>query len=186
MEQQEKITAIYCRTAQADPAAIEAQRETLLRYAAERGFGNIEIYEDDGYSGRDTTRPAFARINALIACGRVARVLAVDIARLGRNAAEVLPWARTARDMGAEVITLDMGPSTLPERFAAWLAGPTGGPFIFQEYNAHFTVIRVAKNADFDYLYSQRNYGEVGLERGEKFEFADLLQARRQGLRRAV
>jgi len=53
MEQQEKITAIYCRTAQPDPAAIEAQRETLLRYAEERSFGNIEIYEDARHPQRN-------------------------------------------------------------------------------------------------------------------------------------
>jgi hypothetical protein len=45
---------------------------------------------------------------------------------------------------------------------------------VYQEVNAHFTVIRVPKNADFDYLYSQKNYGEPGLERGEKFEFAGI------------
>jgi len=112
-------TAIYCRTATPDPFAIEMQREALLRYVAAHGFGAVEIYEDDGFSGSDPARPAFARMNADIAAGRVARVLARNVARLGRNISDVLAWARAALEQGVEVITMDMDAVFTPERFAA-------------------------------------------------------------------
>ena len=69
----------------------------------------------------------------------------------------------------------------LCEQFAAWLAGTETGAFVYQEGSYTSTVIRVPKNADFDYLYSQRNYGEKGLERGDKFEYAGIY-CRRDGI----
>ena len=181
-EQAKNITVLYCRTAQPDPAAIATQRETLLRYAVGRGFEAVEVFEDDGYSARNASRPAFTRINALIACGRVARILALDVARLGRNTTDVLSWVRTARDMGAEVITLDMEPSTLPRRFTAWLASQRPDPFFYQEFNMHYTIVRVPKTADFDYLYCQKNYSEQGIRRGENFEYAGIYCKRDAGI----
>jgi hypothetical protein len=184
MEQNEKITAVYCRTATPDPAAIETQRESLLRHAAAQGFGDVEVFEDDGFSGNDPARPAFALLNKLIAAGQVARVLAQSLSRLGRNAAEVLAWARAAQARGVEVKPLNMGAGTLPaqfmaleaaapsadpepgpeetdslpERFAIWLlTGPEGGAFTFTLNDCRHAVIRVRKSADFDYLYFQRN-----------------------------
>ena len=184
-----KITAIYCRTATPDATAIEAQRETLLRFAAAQGFGDTELFEDDGCNGINDVRPAFARMNADIAAGRVARVLARSVSRLGRNTTEVLEWARAAQAQGAEVLTLDMGrnplpkvyealmaapEATLPERFAAWLSLPQAGPFTFQEGSYHCTLFRAAKNPGFDYLYCQRHYHCGGIQRGDNFEYAGI------------
>ena len=60
-----------------------------------------------------------------------------------------------------------------------WLAGT--GPFVCKVNGYHNTVIRVRKNADFDYLYIQRQYHSVGIERGDKFEYAGIY-CRRDGL----
>ena len=194
MEQSNNITAVYCRTASPDPAAIEMQRETLLRYAEAHGFGNVEVFEDDGFGGNDPTRPAFARMNALITEGRVTRVLARSIARLGRNIAEVLAWARIAQEQDVKVITLDMGAAALPpvseladddfapdmeagplhKRFAAWLAGPEGGAFAYQVGDSHYTILRARKNADFDYLYCQGDYKTNSVKRRNTFEYAGI------------
>ena len=204
MEQGKKITAIYCRTATPDPGAIEMQRESLLRYAEAHGFGNTQVFEDDGFTGSNPARPAFVLLNEFISAGCVARVLARSVTRLGRNTAEVLTWARMAQSHGVEVSTLDMGADTLsaqfemweaeprfaaladqeftpdtntgtlPERFAAWLSGPSGEPFAFYENSYHYTLIRVPRNGDFDYLYCQRNYHGSGIERGDKFEYVGI------------
>ena len=62
----------------------------------------------------------------------------------------------------------------LHEQFAIWLASAQTDPFAYQEGGYHNTVIRVPKNADFDYIYCQRNYGEPGIERNTKFEYAGI------------
>ena len=124
MEQSKKITAIYCRTATPDSTAIDVQRESLLRYAEAHGFGNTQVFEDDGFTGSNPDRPAFTLLNEFISAGCVARVLARSVTRLGRNTAEVLAWAREAQAQGVEVSTLDMGADTLTEQFAVWEAAP--------------------------------------------------------------
>jgi len=107
MEQNElpsKITALYCRTATPDPAAIEKQREELLLYAAEHGFENVQIFEDDGFSGLSDARPDFTRMNELIAARRVARVLTQKISRISRNIDASHGWRNnsgTANGLGA-------------------------------------------------------------------------------------
>ena len=62
---------------------------------------------------------------------------------------------------------------------ADWLAG--GGPFMCRAKGYNYTLMRVRKNADFDYLYTQRQYNNVDIERGSKFEYAGLY-CRRNGL----
>jgi len=112
MEQNElpsKITALYCRTATPDPAAIEKQREELLLYAAAHSFENVQIFEDDGFSGLSDARPDFTRMNELIAARRVARVLTQKISRISRNIDAMLAWARMTQKHGVKVITLDLG-----------------------------------------------------------------------------
>ena len=53
-----------------------------------------------------------------------------------------------------------------------WLTGT--GPLECQINGYHYTLIRVRKNADFDYLYVQRQYQGVGITRNDKFEYAGV------------
>jgi len=100
-------TALYCRTASPDPDAIARQRETLQRFAVAHSFGNTVCYEDDGCSALGRTRPAFSQMEEDIRGGKIQRVLAKSLTRLGRNSAEVVRWALWLRRHGAEVIILD-------------------------------------------------------------------------------
>jgi hypothetical protein len=52
--------------------------------------------------------------------------------------------------------------------FSRWLAGV----FEYEAGGYHYTLIRVPKNADFDYLYCQRQYNGTGIKRGDNFGFA--------------
>ena len=106
-----KRTALYCRTATPDAGAITQQRTTLRRFADEHGFADVELYEDDGYSGLNPARPAFSRLEHDIRDGKVVRVLAVSVTRLGRNIEDVLMWARALRDQGVELFVLKGGPA---------------------------------------------------------------------------
>jgi hypothetical protein len=100
-------TALYCRTAAVDSAAIAKQRTALEGLAVKRGFTDLAYYEDDGYSGNNPKRPAFAQLEQDICAGQIARVLATSVTRLGRNTADVVRWAVWLRRHGAEIVTLD-------------------------------------------------------------------------------
>jgi len=72
-------------------------------------------------------------------------------------------------------------PDPKQEQFREWLAGPEGGAFTFRENNDYYTVIRVRKNADFDYLYALGVYKNDSIERSGNFEYAGIY-CRRDGL----
>lgn len=55
-QNEKKITALYCRLSQedenkGDSDSIINQKSILTKYAKDNGFGNIEVFVDDGYSG---------------------------------------------------------------------------------------------------------------------------------------
>lgn len=52
----------------------------------ERGWGKIvEFYVDDGYSAKDTRRPAFQRMMSDLRKGKINLILVTDLSRLSRN-----------------------------------------------------------------------------------------------------
>ena len=102
-----KRTAIYCRTATREAAAIAQQHAALRRFAEEQDFDTLIRYEDNGYSANDLDRPAFCRLEQDIRDGKVARVLTTSISRLGRNTPEVMKWLVWLRGQGSEIFTLD-------------------------------------------------------------------------------
>ena len=62
MEQQPKITALYCRLSkddelQGESASISNQREMLENYCEQQGWNVIAVYQDDGYTGLNLDRP---------------------------------------------------------------------------------------------------------------------------------
>jgi hypothetical protein len=78
-------------------------------------------------------------------------------------------------------------PEPLHEQFRVWLspqracgfigdpeAKPNSGIFTFQDNKDHYTIIRVRKNANFDYLYSQGTYNGDSIERSGNFEYAGI------------
>lgn len=86
----EKITALYCRLSRDDENegesnSIQNQKKMLSKYAEENGFRNIEVYVDDGYSGKDFQRPDWERMMNDIEDGKVSCVITKDLSRLGRN-----------------------------------------------------------------------------------------------------
>jgi hypothetical protein len=61
---QQKITILYCRLSNEDALdgesnSIANQRSILTKYAAERGFTNIRVLVDDGYTGTNFNRMDF-------------------------------------------------------------------------------------------------------------------------------
>lgn len=90
MDQQPKITALYCRLSKDDERlgeslSIETQKTMLSQYAKEHHLFPIEFYIDDGYTGLNFERPDFQRMIDDIALGKVGTVITKDLSRLGRD-----------------------------------------------------------------------------------------------------
>lgn len=88
--QQGKITALYCRLSrddelQGDSNSIKNQKFILQKYAEDNGFGNIQFFVDDGWSGTNFERPDFQRMIAEVDAGNVATIIVKDMSRLGRD-----------------------------------------------------------------------------------------------------
>lgn len=93
-QQNNKITALYCRLSQEDELkgdsnSIQNQRAILEKYAKDNGFENTEVFVDDGYSGVSFNRPGFQNLLERMENGEVAALITKDLSRLGRNYIEV-------------------------------------------------------------------------------------------------
>lgn len=88
-------TALYTRLSrdddemQGESNSIKNQKELLTQYAKSKGYTDIEIYVDDGYSGTNFNRPNFKRMIERIETGDIKRVIVKDMSRFGRNYLEV-------------------------------------------------------------------------------------------------
>ena len=84
------MTALYCRLSRddeysGDSMSIQTQRTMLTQYAKEKGFFNLSVYVDDGFSGTNYDRPDFQRMIGDIEDGKVGTVIVKDLSRLGRE-----------------------------------------------------------------------------------------------------
>ena len=94
MVKDNRITALYERLSrddemQGESNSITNQKKYLEDYAVQHGFGNIQHFSDDGYSGTNFNRPAFNSLLTEIEAGRVGTVIVKDMSRFGRNYLQV-------------------------------------------------------------------------------------------------
>ena len=94
MAKDNRITALYERLSRDDEMrgesnSITNQKKYLEDYAVQHGFGNIQHFSDDGYSGTSLNRPAFNSLLTEIEAGRVGTVIVKDMSRFGRNYLQV-------------------------------------------------------------------------------------------------
>ena len=94
MAKDNRITALYERLSrddemQGESNSITNQKKYLEDYAVQHGFGNIQHFSDDGYSGTNFNRPAFNSLLTEIEAGRVGTVIVKDMFRFGRNYLQV-------------------------------------------------------------------------------------------------
>lgn len=90
VQQEQKITALYCRLSQedmlkGDSLSIVNQRQILTDYAKNNGFTNIKVWCDDGYSGSNFNRPDWKKLEEEIEFGNVDTLIVKDHSRLGRD-----------------------------------------------------------------------------------------------------
>ena len=102
----EKVAALYCRSAGTDSNAVEMQKAMLLRYADEQGYKNPAIYEDIGYSGLSfANRPGFTAMQNDIAAGKIRTVIAKNESRISRNTIEFAYWVLDIEEKGVSFTT---------------------------------------------------------------------------------
>ena len=98
--------AIYARASTEDQS-VEQQLVPLRRAAP----GAME-YVDVGWSGRSSDRPNFNRMREEVAAGRIDRVYAVKLDRLGRSVADILGFFREMEGAGVGIVILDQNIDT--------------------------------------------------------------------------
>jgi len=74
---------------QGDSNSIINQRNILTRYAEDNELVPYEFIFDDGYSGADWDRPAFAKMIEEVEAGLVSTVVVKDMSRFGRDYLQV-------------------------------------------------------------------------------------------------
>lgn len=116
------ITALYCRLScddgdnQGDSNSIKNQKAILGKYATEHGYGNVQFYVDDGYSGTNFNRPDFQRMIKDIDAGNVATVIVKDMSRLGRDYLKVGYYSEVYfGEAGVHFIAINDGVDNLSE-----------------------------------------------------------------------
>ena len=90
------LIGTYCRVSTEEQAAVvegsmDNQRHRIQTFvdfknAQEKGWGKIaDFYIDDGYSAKDTNRPAYQRMLKDLKKGKINMILVTELSRLSRN-----------------------------------------------------------------------------------------------------
>lgn len=94
MSRHSRMTALYERLSRDDEQSGESnsiinQKKYLEDYARRNGFGNIQHFTDDGFSGVNFNRPGFQALIKEVEAGNVGTIIVKDMSRLGRNYLQV-------------------------------------------------------------------------------------------------
>lgn len=101
--------AIYIRVStqyQVDRASLPVQREELINYAKYAlGIEHYEVFEDAGYSAKNTDRPAFQRMMARVRLGEFSHILVWKIDRISRNLLDFAAMYQELKQLGITFIS---------------------------------------------------------------------------------
>lgn len=112
---------IYCRLSNDDERdgesiSIENQKLLLQRYVRERGWNEIDVYIDDGYSGTNFNRPGVQRLIGDAKAKRINVILVKDLSRFGRNYIEFGQYTDYLfPSIGCRFIALNNGIDTMSD-----------------------------------------------------------------------
>ena len=116
MDFTDNLDILYARRSSEDGKdgeSIENQVALLKQYAADKGYYNIKVVTDDGYTGTNFNRLGFQEAFALIQYRRVGRFIVKYLSRLGRNTIEVGQYIGVIFPrFGVEFISVHDGPES--------------------------------------------------------------------------
>ena len=98
------MIAVYARQSvdKKDSISIETQIEHCRR---EISVNDFEIYQDKGFSGKNTSRPDFKRLMDDVAAGKIARVIVYRLDRISRSLADFIEIYTVLKDNGVEFVS---------------------------------------------------------------------------------
>ena len=100
--------AIYCRVStlhQVDRDSLPMQRQDMINYAKYvLGIEEYEVFEDAGYSGKNTDRPAFQAMMERIESGEFSHVLVWKIDRISRNLLDFATMYARCKKLGVTFV----------------------------------------------------------------------------------
>lgn len=109
MKQANSRVAIYVRVStlyQADKDSLPMQRQDLLAYAKLMlGTDDCVIFEDAGYSGKNTDRPKFQEMMSQIRAGGFTHLLVWKIDRISRNLLDFAAMYNELKDLGVVFVS---------------------------------------------------------------------------------
>lgn len=98
------MDAIYARQSidKKDSLSIEAQIDLCRKYAG----GDIQIFQDKGFSGKNTKRPAFTELIKAIEAGQVKKVIVYRLDRFSRSIADFSSLWELFQQHGVEFLSV--------------------------------------------------------------------------------
>lgn len=104
-----KKAAIYCRVStvhQVDKDSLPMQRNDMINYAKYAiGIEDYVVFEDAGYSGKNTDRPAFQEMMERIKEGEFTHVLVWKIDRVSRNLMDFATMYAQCKKLGVTFVS---------------------------------------------------------------------------------
>ena len=103
-------TALYCRVVSRHPndvGAIQSQLDKLRDFAEQQGHTICKEYLDDGFSGNNLDRPAFAEMEVAINEGTIDTIIVRSLGHIARNFLLLEKWDEWRRRKGVQLIALD-------------------------------------------------------------------------------
>ena len=101
--------AIYCRVStlhQVDKDSLPMQRQDMINYAKYvLSIEEYEVFEDAGYSGKNTDRPAFQAMMERIESGEFSHVLVWKIDRISRNLLDFATMYARCKKLGVTFVS---------------------------------------------------------------------------------
>ena len=106
---EEKKAAIYVRVStqyQIDRASLPVQREELINYAKYAlGISDYVIFEDAGYSAKNTDRPDYQQMMARMRTGEFSHLLVWKIDRISRNLLDFSVMYAELKELGVVFVS---------------------------------------------------------------------------------
>lgn len=98
------MDAIYVRQSldKKDSLSVEGQTELCRRCAGD----NVEVFQDRGYSGKNTKRPAFQKLMQAVEQGQVEKILVYRLDRFSRSLADFSRIWETLESHGVEFLSV--------------------------------------------------------------------------------
>ena len=85
---------------------VQMCREYINRHIEEAGTAEIEVYEDEGYSGKNTNRPEFQRMMKKMKAGDCGYLVCYKLDRIGRNIIDIASLVEELNKLSISFISI--------------------------------------------------------------------------------